>query len=106
MSQKSGLAAVLAAITGKQPALDAIPRADHMAAIEQGVTQAFGEGEAQGKLAGRAEGVAAERTRIQAIFSSEEAKGRKHPVVAGNARGETILAWTEGVGWNRGGSVA
>jgi hypothetical protein len=32
--------------------------------------------------------------------------GRKHPVVAANARGETILAWTEGMGWNRGGSVA
>jgi hypothetical protein len=31
---------------------------------------------------------------------------RKHPVVAGNARGEAILAWTEGMGWNRGGSVA
>jgi hypothetical protein len=33
-------------------------------------------------------------------------KGRKHPVVAGNAQGETILVWTEGIGWNRGGSVA
>jgi hypothetical protein len=33
-------------------------------------------------------------------------KGRKHPAVAVNARGETILAWTEGMGWNRGGSVA
>lgn len=31
---------------------------------------------------------------------------RKHPVVAANPRGETILAWTEGMGWNRGGSVA
>lgn len=31
---------------------------------------------------------------------------RKHPAIAGNARGETILAWTEGMGWNRGGSVA
>lgn len=33
-------------------------------------------------------------------------KGRKHPAVAVNAKGETILVWTEGVGWNRGGSVA
>ncbi len=32
--------------------------------------------------------------------------GRKHPAVAVNARGETILVWTEGMGWNRGGSVA
>src|SRR5205085_10598651 len=33
-------------------------------------------------------------------------KGRKHPAVAGNARGETILVWTEGMGWNKGGSLA
>lgn len=33
-------------------------------------------------------------------------EGRKHPVVAANAAGETILVWTEGMGWNRGGSVA
>jgi hypothetical protein len=32
--------------------------------------------------------------------------GRKHPVIAGNANGMTILVWTEGMGWNRGGSVA
>src|SRR5579864_60313 len=31
---------------------------------------------------------------------------RKHPVLAGNGRGETILVWTEGMGWNQGGSVA
>jgi hypothetical protein len=35
-----------------------------------------------------------------------DTKGRKHPVVAGNAAGETILVWTEGMGWNRGGSLA
>jgi hypothetical protein len=34
------------------------------------------------------------------------AKGRKHPAVAANARGEVILVWTEGMGWNRGGLVA
>jgi hypothetical protein len=31
---------------------------------------------------------------------------RKHPAIAGNARGETLLAWTEGTGWNKGGAVA
>jgi hypothetical protein len=31
---------------------------------------------------------------------------RKHPAMAANARGETILVWTEGTGWQRGGSVA
>ena len=27
---------------------------------------------------------------------------RKHPAVAGNARGEAILVWTEGTGWQKG----
>jgi hypothetical protein len=30
----------------------------------------------------------------------------KHPALAVNSRGETLLAWTENTGWNRGGSVA
>src|SRR4051812_28360345 len=73
MSQKSGLAAVLAAITGNQPAGDTIAGTDHMAAIEKAVTQSFGEGE----TAGLAAGTAAERTRVKAIMSSEHAKGRE-----------------------------
>ncbi|MDQ3623742.1 MAG: hypothetical protein M3463_14835 [Verrucomicrobiota bacterium] len=32
--------------------------------------------------------------------------GRKHPVVVRNAKGETLLAWTEGTGWQKGGSLA
>jgi len=32
--------------------------------------------------------------------------GRKHPAVAVNAKGETLLVWTEGMGWNQGGSVS
>ena len=32
--------------------------------------------------------------------------GRKHPSVAVNARGETILVWAEGTGWKRGGALA
>src|SRR5262249_4155596 len=31
---------------------------------------------------------------------------RKHSVLAANSRGDTILVWTEGMGWNQGGSVA
>jgi len=31
---------------------------------------------------------------------------RKHPVLAHNVRGETIMAWTDGTGWKRGGSLA
>jgi hypothetical protein len=30
----------------------------------------------------------------------------KHPVAIGNPRGEVLLAWAEGTGWNKGGSVA
>jgi len=30
----------------------------------------------------------------------------KHPVAVGNARGEVLLAWTEGAGWGRGGAGA
>lgn len=35
-----------------------------------------------------------------------EAGDRKHPVLAVSAKGETLLAWTEGTGWQRGGSAA
>jgi len=31
---------------------------------------------------------------------------RKHPVVIGNDRGEVLLTWAEGTGWQRGGSLA
>jgi hypothetical protein len=33
-------------------------------------------------------------------------KGRKHPALAVNARGEMLLAWTEGTGWLKGGDLA
>lgn len=33
-------------------------------------------------------------------------KGAKHPRVAVNRRGEVLLVWTEGTGWQRGGSFA
>ncbi len=31
---------------------------------------------------------------------------RKHPVVVANASQQTLFAWTEGTGWNKGGSLA
>jgi hypothetical protein len=31
---------------------------------------------------------------------------RKHPMIAANSRGETMLVWTEGTGWKKGGSLA
>jgi hypothetical protein len=33
-------------------------------------------------------------------------RGRKHPALAVNAKGEILLAWTEGTGWQRGGDLA
>jgi hypothetical protein len=35
-----------------------------------------------------------------------EGKGRKHPRVAVNNKGEVLLVWTEGTGWQKGGSMA
>lgn len=77
MSNKSGLSAVLAAITGKQPTGDAIPRADHMTAIESAVTQAFGEGEKAGQALSSTAAVTGERGRIKLITGGENAKGRE-----------------------------
>jgi hypothetical protein len=34
------------------------------------------------------------------------AGGRKHPAVAVNTRGEVLLVWTEGTGWQKGGDLA
>jgi len=31
---------------------------------------------------------------------------RKHPAMAVNARGEMVLVWTEGTGWEKGGALA
>lgn len=33
-------------------------------------------------------------------------ENRKHPAIAGNPNGETILVWTEGTGWQKGGALA
>jgi len=40
------------------------------------------------------------------VAAPGEARERKHPVMAGDTRGQTILVWTEGMGWDRGGAVA
>lgn len=40
-------------------------------------------------------------------FSAPAASGNcKHPAIAANARGEFIIAWAEGTGWNKGGAIA
>jgi len=35
-----------------------------------------------------------------------QAKNRKHPAIAANGQGLVLMAWAEGTGWQRGGSVA
>ncbi|HLX64701.1 MAG TPA: sialidase family protein [Planctomycetota bacterium] len=41
-----------------------------------------------------------------AIPAPGAGRGRKHPAIAENAAGETLLVWTEGMGWDRGGSLS
>lgn len=41
----------------------------------------------------------------QPIAAPGDAKARKYPVVSGNSRGETLLAWAEGMKWGKGGEV-
>jgi len=43
---------------------------------------------------------------FKTIQAAPGAGERKHPVVVSNVRGETLLAWTEGTGWQRGGTLA
>jgi hypothetical protein len=43
--------------------------------------------------------------RSKPVAAPGEAR-EQHPVVAINKRGQILLAWTEGMGWERGGSVA
>lgn len=40
------------------------------------------------------------------VAAPGEGKGRKHPRIAVNRRGEALLVWTEGTGWQKGGSLA
>jgi hypothetical protein len=41
------------------------------------------------------------------VIAAPDSTGkRKHPAIATNSRGETILVWTEGTGWKKGGSLA
>jgi hypothetical protein len=42
----------------------------------------------------------------QPVAAPGGARGRKFPVVAENPGGDVLLAWTEGMGWERGGDLA
>src|SRR5205814_1786491 len=45
------------------------------------------------------------RKRSDIIAAPIKDKPGKHPAVAANRRGEILFAWTEGMGWNRGGTL-
>jgi hypothetical protein len=49
--------------------------------------------------------VSPDGARSPIVAAPGAATNRKHPAVAGNASGETILVWNEGTGWNRGGDL-
>lgn len=40
------------------------------------------------------------------VAAPGDANGRKHPALAVNNKGELLLVWTEGTGWQRGGALA
>jgi hypothetical protein len=40
------------------------------------------------------------------VSAPGEDKGHKHPRIAISSNGDTLMAWTEGTGWARGGSLA
>lgn len=46
------------------------------------------------------------RSAREPIPAPGNGKGRKHPRVAVNRKGEVLLIWTEGTGWRKGGSLA
>jgi hypothetical protein len=43
---------------------------------------------------------------VKTRFTPAGSGKRKHPVIVANQRGETLLVWAEGTGWQKGGSVA
>ena len=50
--------------------------------------------------------VAPSAVSIEQTITAPGVGKRKHPVILANAKGETLFAWTENMGWNKGGSLA
>jgi hypothetical protein len=67
--------------------------------------EVFGAWETQGQIyfAPLSRGIEAARRAITAPPGAD--RKRKYPALAGNARGEILLAWVEGAGWQRGGTL-
>ena len=47
-----------------------------------------------------------ETLKLSGVTSPETQASCQHPVAASDARGEVLLAWTEGTGWEKGGAAA
>lgn len=74
-------------------------------------TAAFGYGKERGIAAWEAEddvqfGVIGSDGGVGSPLQLRGNVQRRHPAVAVNASGQTFIAWTEGTGWQKGGSVA
>src|ERR1041385_1687981 len=51
-------------------------------------------------------GVSGQSLKVSEPVSPPGQGSRKHPVCIGNARGDVLLIWAEGTGWQRGGTLA
>jgi hypothetical protein len=74
-------------------------------ALVQGPNGVFAAWETDGQIyfAGRNPGTS---TIAKPQAAPGDGRDRKHPALAINARGEMLLAWTEGTGWEKGGALA
>jgi hypothetical protein len=74
-------------------------------ALVQGLNGVFAAWETDGQIyvAGRKPGT---RAFTEPQAAPGDGRDRKHPSLAVNARGERLLAWTEGTGWEKGGALA
>jgi hypothetical protein len=74
-------------------------------AFAEGPGGVFGAWEAGGQVYyGKLDPAAAKAG--QPLSAPRGERNRKHPALAINAKGEMLLAWAEGTGWQRGGSLA
>ena len=74
-------------------------------ALVQGPKGVFAAWETDGQIY-FAEGKPGTSTFAEPQAAPGNGQDRKHPSVALNARGEMVLAWTEGTGWEKGGALA
>ncbi len=74
------------------------------AALTQGKSGALAAWETAGKV--YFSNIDPKTMRVSPPISPFAGFNRKHPVAIANEKGDTLLTWTEGTGWAKGGSVA